>query len=223
MLKKSVKFNYAKFEYFILQINNKTEAQEIESKLSNFKTLEQENGAIVLSIEGIIEPDKLNKIISDTSAYAEKLQIQLHSILRNDYIHQDNILGIQVIDLPQNVKGKIEPHIYNKSVICEDPVRSGIKLENDGDIIVTSFVSDNAELVASGNIHVYGEARGRLIAGSSGDKSARIFVGKFNAELIAIGGIYRVIENKLPDNISHNAVMISLDEKNRLVIAPMSQ
>ena len=220
MLRKSLKFNYAKFEYFTLKINSKTEMTEIVDKLHNFKKLEQLNSVIVLGVDDKIELDQLAKIVSQVGDVADKLGIWLHSILRSDYIHVDHILGVQVIDLPEDQAKSA--HIFNKSVIYEEPVRSGMKLENDGDIVVTSFVSDNAELVASGNIHVYGEARGRLIAGSSGDKSARIFVGKFNAELIAIGGLYRVIENQPPENILMNPVMISLDEKNRLVITPMN-
>lgn len=219
MLQKNLKFTHAKFEYFLLQINPKTELQEVKAKLENFKKLEQKNSVIVLSVDGQIESDKFGKVVLGINEIASKLDLQLHSIQRNDYLREDNIMGVQVIDLPETYKSE---HIYNKSIISNEPVRSGIKLENDGDIIVTSFVSDNAELVASGNIHVYGEAKGRLIAGSSGDKSARIFVGKFNAELIAIGGLYRTIEEKLPDNILHNAVMVSLDIKNRLIIEPMS-
>jgi septum site-determining protein MinC len=219
MLQKNLKFTHAWFEYFLLQINNKTELAEVQAKLENFKKLEQKNCYIVLAIDHIIENDKLGKMVLGISDIAEKLALKFHAILRSDSIHENNILGVQVIDLPKTCKSE---HIYNKSMLSSEPLRSGMKLENDGDIIVTSFVSDNAEIVATGNIHIYGEARGRLIAGSSGDKTACIFVGKFNAELIAIGGIYRTMDGKLPDNILHNAVMISLDDKNRLVIEPMA-
>lgn len=219
MLQTNLKFTHAKFEYFILQINSKTELTEINAKLINFKKLEHQKGVIVLAIDGQIEHAKLEKIVQGTQTIANNLSIYLHSISPNNYIHSESLFGLPVVSLPVTSKSE---HIYNKSVISNEPIRSGIKLENDGDIIVTSFVSDNAEIVATGNIHVYGEAKGRLIAGSNGDKDARIFVGKFNAELIAIGGLYRVIEEKLPDNIMHNAVMISLDKKNKLVIEPMS-
>ena len=141
-------------------------------------------------------------------------------MLRNNFIHADSISGVQVIDIPESEKPS--EHIFNKVLFYSDPLRSGMKLENDGDIIVTSFVSDNAEVIASGNIHIYGEAKGRLVAGSGGDKTARIFVGKFNAELISIGGLYRTMDEKLPDNIFHKSVMISLDNKNRLIIEPMA-
>ena len=219
MLHKNLKFTHARFEYFILQINSKTELPEIKAKLDNFKKLDNPDGIIVLAVDGNIDDNKLAQIVLNTSEIAENLGLRLHSVLYNENITASNILGIPVIDLPATTRSE---HIYNKSIISNEPLRSGMKLENDGDIIITSFVSDNAEVIAAGNIHIYGEARGRLVAGSSGDKSARIFVGKFNAELIAIGGFFRVLEDKLPGNILHSAVMISLDEKNKLVIEPMS-
>ncbi|MCX8515143.1 MAG: septum site-determining protein MinC, partial [Burkholderiales bacterium] len=147
------------------------------------------------------------------------LKIKIQAILANNSITTSEIYGIPVIDLPIN--NKLET-IEHKSLILEEPVRSGIKVENAGDIIITKFVSDNAEIIAGGNIHIYGEGRGRLIAGNTGNKEARIFVTSFNAELISIGGLYRVIEEKLPANIMHKSVMIYLDSKNRIIIEPLT-
>ncbi len=220
VLQKKIKFTHAKFEYFILQINPNTELAEIESKLNGFKKLEQKNAHIVLSINAEVDSDAFEKTVLELIAIANKLEINFHSILRNDFIRVESISGIQVIDIPESEKAS--EHIFNKALFYSDPLRSGMKLTNDGDIVVTSFVSDNAEVIASGNIHIYGEAKGRLIAGSNGDKTARIFVSKFNAELISIGGLYRTIDEKLPDNLFHKSVMISLDNKNRLIIEPIA-
>lgn len=219
MLQNNLKFTHANFEYFLLQITAQTKLDAIQSKLEGFKKLEQ-NGYIVLSVDGDMSSDFLGKIVLGITDIADSLKLKFHAVLRNDFICEDNILGIPVIDIPKAIKSN---HIYNKSLIVAEPLRSGMKLENDGDIIVTSFVSDNAEVIATGNIHVYGEAKGRLIAGSGGDKSSRIFVSKFNAELIAIGGLYRTMDEKLPDNILHKSVMVSLDSKNRLIIEPMAK
>ena len=49
------------------------------------------------------------------------------------------------------------------------PVRSGTQIYARGtDLVVTASVSPGAELVADGNIHVYGPLRGRALAGASG-------------------------------------------------------
>ena len=66
-----------------------------------------------------------------------------------------------------------------------------------GDLIVLSSVSAGAELLATGNIHVYGTLRGRAIAGLEGDTNARIFCQKLEADLISIAGQYKIFENEI--------------------------
>jgi hypothetical protein len=56
-------------------------------------------------------------------------------------------------------------------------------------------VSSGAEIIAGGSIHVYGTLRGRAIAGTSGDQTARIFCQDLDAELLSIDGRYRVADN----------------------------
>lgn len=218
MFNQGIKFNQANFEYYLLQITPKTEIEQVKSKIIGFKKLGLNNNTIVLSLNGQFDSDRLMKIVTDIKNFTGSVDINLHSVLHNDSLNVNSIAEVDVIKLPQSKKSN---HIYNKTLIIDEPVRSGIKLDNDGDIVINSFVSDNAELIASGNIHVYGEARGRLIAGSGGDKTSRIFVTNFNAELIAIGGVYKIIDVKLPDSVLHKMVMITLDEKERLSIVPL--
>lgn len=79
--------------------------------------------------------------------------------------------------------------------ILRQPVRSGQQIyARGGDLVVLSSVSPGAELLADGNIHVYGSLRGRALAGVQGNTEARIFCQSLNAELIAIAGHYQVSE-----------------------------
>lgn len=81
------------------------------------------------------------------------------------------------------------------SLLIETPVRSGQTIINpDGDVIILGSVASGAEVIAAGSIHVYGALRGRALAGAYGNESARIFCRRFEAELIAIGGYYKVTE-----------------------------
>ena len=80
--------------------------------------------------------------------------------------------------------------------LVTQPVRSGTQIyAKGGDLVVTAPVSAGAELIADGNVHVYGPLRGRAIAGADGDKAARIFVQRLEAELLAIAGRYLVSES----------------------------
>src|SRR5690606_38475564 len=75
------------------------------------------------------------------------------------------------------------------------PVRSGQQVYAQGrDLIVTATVGAGAEVIADGSVHVYGALRGRALAGAQGDGTARIFCREFHAELVAIAGQYKVME-----------------------------
>ena len=90
------------------------------------------------------------------------------------------------------------------------PVRSGTQIYARGtDLVVTASVSPGAELVADGNIHVYGPLRGRALAGASGDTEARIFCSRLEAELVSIAGRYLVSE-QLPADQQGSPVQIAL-------------
>lgn len=88
----------------------------------------------------------------------------------------------------------------SKTKLCENklvtsPVRSGQQVyAQGGDLIVLSSVSHGAELLADGNIHVYGALRGRALAGIKGNTEARIFCHQLNAELLSIAGQYIINE-----------------------------
>lgn len=76
-----------------------------------------------------------------------------------------------------------------------EPVRSGQQIyASDTDLIVTNTVSAGAEVIADGCVHVYASLRGRAIAGAKGDVNARVFCRRFEAELVAVAGVYAVAE-----------------------------
>jgi septum site-determining protein MinC len=80
-------------------------------------------------------------------------------------------------------------------LVIDSSVRSGQTIEFPGDVTVIGSVGSGAEIIAGGSIHVYGTLRGRAIAGTSGDQSARIFCQDLDAELLSIDGRYRVADN----------------------------
>jgi septum site-determining protein MinC len=94
--------------------------------------------------------------------------------------------------------------------LITEPVRSGMQIYARGtDLVVTAAVSPGAELIADGNIHVYGALRGRAMAGASGDVEARIFCSRLEAELVSIAGRYLVSE-QLPAEQRGFPVQIAL-------------
>lgn len=97
------------------------------------------------------------------------------------------------------------------SKVITSPIRGGQQVYAQGcDLIVLAPVSAGAELLADGNIHVYGPMRGRALAGVQGNLHARIFCQQLGAELISIGGHYKVAEDLRRDPLWDQAVQISL-------------
>jgi septum site-determining protein MinC len=92
------------------------------------------------------------------------------------------------------------------------PVRTGQQVYARGrDLVVVAPVANGAEVLADGNIHVYGALRGRAFAGALGNGHARIFCSEFRAELVSIAGHYRVFE-EIPKQYEGRAVQIGLED-----------
>ncbi len=91
------------------------------------------------------------------------------------------------------------------------PVRSGQQVyAQERDLTVCATVGAGAEVIADGSIHVYGALRGRALAGAGGLASARIFCREFHAELVAVAGHYKVLE-EIPKELLGKAVQIWLE------------
>jgi len=81
------------------------------------------------------------------------------------------------------------------TMVVDQPVRAGQRVwAQGGDLVVTATVNAGGEVIADGNIHVYGALRGRAIAGGGDNAEARIFAQNFDPELISIAGYYAVRE-----------------------------
>lgn len=105
------------------------------------------------------------------------------------------------------------------TMVVDVPVRSGQRIYAKGtDLIVIGSVSHGAEVLADGNIHIYGALHGRALAGAGGDTQTRIFCGRLNAELVAIAGLYQLSESYVDKQLG--PVCISYQE-DKLVIAPL--
>lgn len=98
--------------------------------------------------------------------------------------------------------------------IVTRPVRSGQQVYAENrDLIILGQVSEGAEVIADGNIHIYGPLRGRALAGVKGDTEARIFCQNMYAELVAIAGRF-LLSDGLDSTLTKEAVQIFLQGDN---------
>jgi septum site-determining protein MinC len=89
-----------------------------------------------------------------------------------------------------------EKLVHRPSKIITRPIRSGQQVYAEGsDLIVMAAVSEGAEILADGHIHVYGALRGRALAGVRGDVQARIFCQSLEAELVSVAGNFKLSDS----------------------------
>ena len=98
-------------------------------------------------------------------------------------------------------------------MIQSAPVRSGQQIYADNrDLTVLTTVGAGAEVIADGSVHIYGPLRGRALAGAQGNARARIFCREFHAELVAIAGHYKVLED-IPKDLRGKPVQVWLEDE----------
>jgi septum site-determining protein MinC len=112
------------------------------------------------------------------------------------------------------------PSPTSPGLVQRTPVRSGQQVYADNrDLTVLGAVGAGAEVIADGSIHIYGALRGRALAGAQGNEDARIFCREFHAELVAVAGHYKVLED-IPKELRGKAVQVWL-EKGQIKLAAL--
>jgi len=109
------------------------------------------------------------------------------------------------------------------SLIYDQMLRSGQSLNHvGGDLILTNSINSGAEAITDNSLHVYGRAQGRLVAGATGDKDARIFCQVFNPSLVSVAGTYCLRDN-LPEHVIEKSVQVKFVEGEGLVFTVMDE
>lgn len=160
-----------------------------------------QDSAVVLELSGsgdtATERDEF-PVLSDIIALCRQYGLIAQALRGGpDELHdQAKQLGLAL--LPEGRK-KPEPAAATPTMIAQaskvitTPVRSGQQVyAAGGDLIVLAQVSAGAEVLADGNIHIYGPLRGRALAGVKGDSTARVYCQSLEAELVSIAGVFTV-------------------------------
>lgn len=97
--------------------------------------------------------------------------------------------------------------------IIDHTIRTGQQIcVEDAHLIIFGSVNQGSEIMAGGNIHIYGTLSGRAMAGVKGDRNVRIFTQQLQADLIAISGVFTTY-HQLPESmVNKGGVCIHLNE-----------
>ena len=162
---------------------------------------------------------------SETERLAEQLDLPLLAKFRAHYERADADAAPAAApapaapapapaEAPQRREASAPPAapVASPGLIQSAPVRSGQQVYADNrDLTVLTSVGAGAEVIADGSVHIYGPLRGRALAGAQGNEKARIFCREFHAELVAIAGHYKVLED-IPKDLRGKAVQAWLED-----------
>jgi septum site-determining protein MinC len=152
---------------------------------------------------------------SEIEALSEQLGLPLLAKFRAQYERSEPAPApappppAPVAAAPEPVKAKadVQPGMVQKTA-----VRSGQQLyAEQRDLTVLTAVGAGAEVISDGSIHIYGPLRGRALAGAQGNEDARIFCSAFHAELVAVAGHYKVLDD-VPRALHGKAVQVWLED-----------
>ena len=159
---------------------------------------------------------------SETERLAEQLDLPLLAKFRAQYVRAEGDATPAAApapapapaEAPQRREASAPPAapVASPGLIQSAPVRSGQQVYADNrDLTVLTSVGAGAEVIADGSVHIYGPLRGRALAGAQGNEKARIFCREFHAELVAIAGHYKVLED-IPKDLRGKAVQAWLED-----------
>ena len=108
------------------------------------------------------------------------------------------------------------------SLVIHEPVRSGQVIYAEGrDLIVVAPVHSGAQLLADGNIHVYGCLKGRAVAGAHGARDAQVFCLALEAELVGVDTGY-VTSDDVPAGVCGGPARVFLTPEGTCVVVALA-
>ncbi len=214
-INKDLKLSYFNSSYYLLHIPPNINLDDITLKIINFKHMIDNNDInFALFFDVILSIDSITPILHHIKSISEKNNLKINFIIQNKHlIGICELLAIPIINISNY---QTMNKMTNKTLFISELIRSGAIIKHEHDIIITNTVSHAAEIIAQGNVYIYGTLNGKVFAGNAGDITAKIFVTKFNAELISIAGIYRIFDHH-NKSIVGKSVMVSLKEQSLLI------
>ena len=84
----------------------------------------------------------------------------------------------------------------DNAILVRKTLRSGFSLKNSASIIVVGDVNPGAEIIAGGNIIVWGKLRGIVHAGADGNKEMQIYALDLNPSMLRIADLIASFSSK---------------------------
>ncbi len=202
-------------EGILIEIRSLQDLRDLEEKVASKKFFYKDTRFLMSQKDEELF-NRVSEILerSGYTLYPEKEENILREKPSEIYKNEDEIEEIVIVP-SYNSQTKEE-----NSLILKKTVRSGQRIEFDGTVIVLGSTNPGSEIIAAGDIYVFGKAMGLLHAGSKGDKGRIIVALKLDVVQIRIANVYAKGEDRATydKEFSRTAEKAFLDKKGYLII-----
>lgn len=103
--------------------------------------------------------------------------------------------------------------VVQSAMVINRSIRSGQQIHAPNqDVVVIGSINPGAEVLADGNITVFGKVLGKVIAGASGNAQAKVFAKELNPEIVCIAGVYQLADD-IDDRFKQGLVQVELKQE----------
>lgn len=127
-------------------------------------------------------------ITTDLKHINERQMSKLKDSLFDEILIQDCIFADKDEKESKYFQGVYE----GRTKFLRKPVRSGQSISYAGNIVIIGDVNHGAEVIAHGNIAVFGSIKGRVFAGSNGNERAIISAFSLEPEVLSIAKVMTI-------------------------------
>ncbi len=156
------------------------------------------------------------KVVFYGKHFSDIQKRELRTMLSKDYSFSNVSFSDEEADVPAKdpEANELPEHLF-----LTQTVRGGQLIKASGDITIIGDVNAGAEIIAGGNIAIFGRLRGLVHAGAFGRQDVIIVAHKLMANQIRIGGKIAVLPQK---HKASEPEVIRLSEEGKVIISTLS-
>ncbi len=145
--------------------------------------------------------------LSDLRTQLGEHSVNLWAVLSTSLVTEQSAQGLGMATRIGSPRGEahvekrglksIENQVQGEgAVFVQRTLRSGLKVSNKGHVIVIGDVNPGAEIIATGNVVIWGRLRGVVHAGAEGDESAIVCALDLDPMQLRIAGLVAIPPKK---------------------------
>lgn len=201
--------DFFKFSPIVIQVDNSNPMVDLNLDFKQIRQIILDEQFILVGISGDLTSDQKDTL--------HRLDI---AVLKNaNFSLVNNAVKAKHTE-EKSESIPVGAHRDPKAHLHKGKVRSGQQVyAKENDLVILGDVNAGAEVIADGNVYIYGVLRGRALAGAMGDQDAAVYCTSFAPELVSIAGTYNLTA-ELPEELTNTSCVVKLKNK-QLEIAPL--